>query len=188
MWHRFKGGGGKNFLSHSRKRDPHLFSHLRTNISYFPACVRISFLYYVSYLKLGEILPCPEANIFHKTSDSSPPQHGDSKVLITKAIGGKINLCFSIPSFQNCRHKINVKLVPAVFSEKIDWEIGTSEQWIPTYIWLIVPLGSTITLLLVQHEPMSGQRSWGEEKKSSKNILITNPFLQKKTSWTNDQV
>ena len=77
------------FLLHSRKRDPHLFSHLRTNISYFPACVRISFLYYVSYLKLGEILPCPEANIFHKTSDPSPTQHGDSKVLITKLFGEK---------------------------------------------------------------------------------------------------
>ena len=91
-----------------------------TNISYFPACVRISFLYYVSYLKLGEILPCPEANIFHKTSDPSPTQHGDSKVLITKLLGERINLCFSIPSFQNCRHKINVKLVPAEFSEIIE--------------------------------------------------------------------
>ena len=85
-----KGGGGKVFLLHSRTCEPHLFSHLRTNISYFPACVRISFLYYVSYLKLGEILPCPEANIFHKTSDPSPTQHGDSKVLAhSKTIGVK---------------------------------------------------------------------------------------------------
>ena len=37
-----------------------------TNISYFPACVRISFLYYVSYLKLGDILPLPRQIYFIK--------------------------------------------------------------------------------------------------------------------------
>ena len=96
-----QGGGAKVFWLHSRKCEPHLFSHLRTNISYFPACVRISFLYYVSYLKLGEILPCPEANIFHKTSDPSPTQHGDSKVLITKALGKKSIIASLSQVFKN---------------------------------------------------------------------------------------